>query len=138
VLFRPFCLSFLADAYLRAEQLTEGLAVVDEALSLISQTQERWIEAELWRLKGELARQTGLECLPEAENCLRKAMAVARSQEAKFWELRATTSLAHLLRDTKRREEARAMLGEIYNWFTEGFDAADLKDAKALLEELSA
>jgi predicted ATPase len=94
VLFRPFFLGYLADAYLRAEQLTEGLAVVDEALSLVSQTQERWQEAELWRLKGELARQTGLECLPEAENCLRKAIAVARSQEAKFWELRATTSLA--------------------------------------------
>jgi hypothetical protein len=67
VLFRPFFLGVLADAYLRAEQLTEGLTVVDEALSLVSQTQERWIEAELWRLKGELTRQTGLECLPEAE-----------------------------------------------------------------------
>jgi predicted ATPase len=138
VLFRPFYLRFLADAYLRAEQLTEGLAVVDEALSLVSQTQERWIEAELWRLKGELARQTGLECLPEAENCLRKAIAVARPQEAKLWELRATTSLARLLRDTNRRDEARVMLSEIYNWFTEGFDTADLKDAKALLAVLSA
>jgi DNA-binding winged helix-turn-helix (wHTH) protein/predicted ATPase len=136
VLFRPFFLRFLADAYLRAEQLTEGLAVVDEALSLVSQTQERYPEAELWRLKGELTRQTGLECLEEAENCLRKAIAVARSQEAKFWELRATTSLARLQRDTNRRDEARAMLGKIYNWFTEGFDIADLKDAKALLDEL--
>jgi class 3 adenylate cyclase/predicted ATPase len=136
VLFRPFYLRFLADADLRAEQLTEGLAVVDEALSLVSQTQERYPEAELWRLKGELAHQTGLECLPEAENCLRKAIAVAHSQEAKFWELRATTSLARLLRDTNRRDEARAMLAEIYDWFTEGFDTADLKDAKALLEEL--
>jgi predicted ATPase/DNA-binding winged helix-turn-helix (wHTH) protein len=138
VLFRPFFLGYLADAYLRAEQPTEGLAVVDEALSLVSQTQERWIEAELWRLKGELARQTGLDCLTEAENCLRKAIAVAHSQEAKFWELCATTSLARLLRDTNRRDEARAMLAEIYNWFTEGFDTADLKDAKALLEELRA
>jgi predicted ATPase len=137
VLFRPFFLGFLADAYLRAEQLTEGLAVVEEALSLASQTQERWHEAELWRLKGELARQSGSECLPEAENCLRKAIAVAVSQEAKFWELRATTSLARLLRDTNRRDEARAMLADIYNWFTEGFDTADLKDAKALLDELN-
>jgi len=136
VLFRPFFLGYLADAYLRAEELTEGLAVVDEALSLVSQTQERWIEAELWRLKGELARQTGLEGLPEAENCLRKAIAVARSQEAQLWELRATTSLARLLRDTNRRDEARAMLADIYNWFTEGFDTADVKDAKALLDEL--
>jgi predicted ATPase len=79
-----------------------------------------------------------LECLPEAENCLRKAIAVARSQEAKFWELRAATSLARLLCETNRRDEARAMLAEIYNWFTEGFDTADLKDAKALLKELGA
>jgi predicted ATPase len=78
-----------------------------------------------------------LEHLPEAEKCLRKAIAVARSQEAKFWELRATTSLARLLRDTNRRNEARAILAEIYNWFTEGFDTADLTDAKALLDELS-
>jgi predicted ATPase len=138
VLFRPFFLGLLAAAYLRAGQLTEGLPVVDEALSLVSQTQERWHEADLWRLKGELARQTGLQCLPEAENCLRKAIAVARSQEAKFWELRAATSLARLLRDTNRRDEARAMLAEIYNWFSEGFDTADLKDAKALLDEVSA
>jgi predicted ATPase len=136
VLFRPFFLGCLADAYLRAEQLTEGLAVVDEALSLVSQTQERWIEAELWRLKGELARQTGLECLTEAENCLRKAIAVAHSQEAKLWELRATTSLARLLRHTNRHDEARATLADIYMWFTEGFNTADLKDAKALLDEL--
>ena len=135
VLSRPFFSRFLADAYLRAEQLTEGLAVVDEALSLVSQTQERWHEAELWRLKGELVRQTGLECLQEAENCLRKALAVARPQEAKLWEVRATTGLARLLRDAGRRTEAHAMLSEIYNWFTEGFDTADLKDAKALLED---
>jgi len=138
VLSRPFFSRFLADAYLRAEQLTEGLAVVDEALSLVSQTQGRYPEAELWRLKGGVARQTGLECLPEAENCLRKTIAVARSQEGKFWELRATTSLARLLRDTNRRDEARTMLADIYNWFTEGFDTADLKDAKALLDELRA
>jgi predicted ATPase len=136
VLFRPFFLKFLADAYLRAEQLTEGLAVVDEALCLVSQTQERYPEAELWRLKGELAGQTGLECLPEAESCLRKAIAVAHSQAAKLWELRATTSLARLLAKQGRRDEARVMLSDIYNWFTEGFDNADLKDAKALLDEL--
>ena len=137
VLFRPFFLRFLADAYLRAEQLTEGLAVVDEALSLVSQTQERLSEAELWRLKGELARQTGLECLPQAENCLRKAIAVAHSQEAKSWELRATTSLARLLAKQGHRDQARSRLAEIYYWFTEGFDTADLKEAKSLLDELS-
>jgi len=137
VLFRPFFLGLLADAHLRAGQLTEGLAVVDEALSLVSQTQERWHEAELWRLKGELARQTGLECLPEAENVLRRAIEIARGQGAKWYELRATNGLARLLMQQNRRDEARAMLADIYNWFTEGFHTADLKDAKALLDELA-
>ena len=72
----------------------------------------------------------------EAEQCMRRAAAIAVEQGAKSFELRATTSLARLLRDTSRRDEARAMLAEIYNWFTEGFDTADLKDARALLDEL--
>jgi len=75
--------------------------------------------------------------IAQAEECFRKGIGMARSRSAKSWELRATTSLARLLRDTGRRDEARAMLEEIYGWFTEGFDTADLKDAKALLEELS-
>ena len=74
----------------------------------------------------------------EPEACYRKAIEVARRQSAKWWELRATTNVARLLRDTNRRDEARAMLTDIYNWFTEGFDTADLKDAKVLLDELSA
>ena len=73
----------------------------------------------------------------EAEKCYRESIAIAKSQSAKWWELRATTSLARLLRDTSRRDEGRAMLTEVYNWFTEGFDTADLKDAKALLDELA-
>jgi len=72
----------------------------------------------------------------EAEACFRNAIEVASDQSAKWWELRSTTSLARLLRDTNRRDEARAMLADVYNWFTEGFDTADLKDAKALLDEL--
>jgi predicted ATPase len=74
----------------------------------------------------------------EAQNCFERAIEIARRQSAKSFELRATTSLARLLRDTDRRDEARTMLANIYNWFTEGFDTADLKDAKALLQELSA
>ncbi len=87
------------------------------------------------RIKGELL----LTCdsPAEAEDCFRRALEVARAQEAKWWELRATTSLARLLRDTNRRDEARAMLAEIYDWFAEGFDLPDLKDAKALLDELN-
>jgi predicted ATPase len=74
----------------------------------------------------------------EAEQCFREALEVASAQDAKWWELRTTVSLARLLRDTDRRDEARALLGEIYNWFTEGFDLPDLKEAKTLLDELRA
>jgi predicted ATPase len=87
------------------------------------------------RLKGELLRVSGEA---EAENSLRKAINIAHRQQAKSWELRAGVSLLRLLRDNQRRDEARTMLAEIYNWFTEGFDTADLKDAKSLLDELSA
>jgi len=86
------------------------------------------------RLKGELLRVSGDET--EAENSLRKAINIAQRQQAKSWELRASTSLARLLRDTNRRDEARATLSDIYGWFTEGFDTTDLKEAKSLLDEL--
>jgi predicted ATPase len=86
-------------------------------------------------LRADSGGERGWE---QAEQSFRTAIEIARRQKAKSWELRATTSLARLLRDTNRRDEARAMLSEIYNWFTEGFDTADLKDAKALLDDLSA
>ena len=95
-----------------------------------------WHEAEVYRQKGELLLAQDSSNVTPAERCFRTAIEVARKQHAKLWELRATTSLARLLRDTNRRDEARAMLSEIYNWLTESFDTADLKDAKALLEEL--
>jgi predicted ATPase len=89
------------------------------------------------RFKGELLlRQDDLNGA-EAQSCFQRAIEIARDQSAKSWELRATMSLARLLRDTACRHEARAMLSEIYGWFTEGFDTADLKEAKALLDELS-
>jgi predicted ATPase len=94
-------------------------------------------EAETSRLKGELLIAKDTANTGPAEECYRKAIDVARGQDAKSWELRATMSLARLLADTGRRDEARTMLSEIYNWFTEGFDTADLKDAKALLDELA-
>ena len=94
--------------------------------------------AELCRLKGELLLLQNASDATEAESCFREAIAIAQRQQAKSWELRATMSLARLLAKQGRRDEARAMLAEIYNWFTEGFDTPDLKDAKALLEELSA
>ena len=90
------------------------------------------------RLKGELLMIKDSGNHAEAERCLRTAIDVARGQSARLFELRATVSLARLLRDTNRRGEARTMLAAIYNWFTEGFDTADLKEAKALLDELAA
>jgi predicted ATPase len=89
------------------------------------------------RLKGEVLLLHDRSAIAETEKCFRKALAVARAQEAKWWELRATASLARLLRDTNRRDEARTILAELYNWFTEGFDLPDLKDAKVLLDELA-
>jgi predicted ATPase len=104
---------------------------------VVSQTEERWCEAELYRLKGELLLR-GDDSTAEAQHCLVHAIEIARSQTAKSFELRATISLARLLAKLGRCDEARAPLAEIYGWFTEGFDTPDLKDAKALLDELSA
>ena len=93
-------------------------------------------EAEVPRLKGELVLAQNASDAAEAEQCFRTAIEIAQQRSFKWWELRATTGLARLLRDTNRHDEARAMLAEIYNWFTEGFDTTDLKEAKALLDEL--
>ncbi len=93
--------------------------------------------AEMQRLKGEILLMRNGSAIGEAEGCFRSAIKLARVQAAKWWELRATVSLARLLAQQGRSEEARVMLAEIYSWFTEGFDTADLKDARALLDELS-
>jgi hypothetical protein len=93
--------------------------------------------AEMLRLRGGVLLMRGASYAVEAEHCFRQALEVAHAQETKWWELRVTLSLALLLRDTGRRDEARTMLGEIYNWFTEGFDLPDLKEAKSLLDELA-
>jgi predicted ATPase len=96
----------------------------------------RFFEADLHRLKGELLLASGAP-MTDAEDCFRTAITIAQRQQAKSWELRASLSLARLLMKQGRHAQARAMLAEIYNWFTEGFDTADLTDAKALLDELS-
>jgi len=129
----PNWLGLLAEAYGRVEQPAEGLPLLEEALVAVHSTGERFYEAELHRLKGELLL---LATDKEAEACFQQALAVARRQQAKSWELRTATSLARLWQQQGKREEARQLLGDIYGWFTEGFDTADLKDAKALLEEL--
>jgi class 3 adenylate cyclase/predicted ATPase len=129
-------LALLAEACAEAGRIQEGLAVVDEALAWVEKTAERNCEAELYRLKAELLLADGSNSV-RVESCLRYAIRVARTQNANSWELRATTSLARLLAREGRHDEARTKLAEIYNWFTEGFDTADLKEAKALLGGLS-
>jgi predicted ATPase len=130
----PHYTDLLASACEIAGQIEEGLAHLNEALQIGERTGERWLEAELHRHKGQLVLRQGH---PEAaEELYRKALNIAEDQGAKLWELRAATSLARLHRDQGRRAEARALLAPVYGWFTEGFDTPDLKDAKALLDDL--
>ena len=130
------CFAFIATALGRMRRFDEGLRTIDESFPFIERSGQRYYEAELHRLKGELLLAQDASNAAEAEQSFRTAIEIARKQHAKSWELRATTSLARVLAKQRKHDEARAMLAEIYNWFTEGFDTADLKDAKALLKEL--
>jgi tetratricopeptide (TPR) repeat protein len=131
----PHFLALRASACDLAGEAEEGLSLLDEAMQIVDKTGERWLEAELYRLKGQLLlRRAHAEA---AEELYRKALSIAQEQEAKLWELRASASLARLRRDHGRRAEARDLLAPVYGWFTEGFDTPDLKDAKALLDELT-
>jgi len=131
----PHFITYLTKAYEIAGQIDDGLALLDETLQTIERTGERWVEAELYRHKGQLLLRQGHAVA--AEELYRKALSIAREQEAKLWELRAAVSLTRLRRDQGRRAEARDLLAPVYGWFTEGFDTADLKEAKALLAELT-
>jgi predicted ATPase len=124
----------LVTSYFRSGQTDQALETANRAITSIEQTEARLGEAELRRLKGEtlLVNAKSLE----AQACFERAIEIARKQSAKSWELRATMSLARLLRDSGRRGEARATLAKIFSWFTEGFDSADLEDARALLDRL--
>jgi predicted ATPase len=132
-------LALLAEAYQQGGQVEAALQALAEVLAHVDKTGERYYEAELYRLKGEcLLAQTGKRCKErEAEECFRQALAIARRQQAKSLELRAAMSLARLWQPQGKRAEAYAPLAPIYGWFTEGFDTADLQEAKALLEELA-
>jgi predicted ATPase len=128
--------SYLAEAFGKGGHTEEALAILTEGLAAADKTGEHWWDAELHRLKAELMLvQEADEA--EVEACFHQAIDVARRQQAKSFELRATMSLSRLWQKQGKVEEAREMLQEIYNWFTEGFDTRDLKEAKALLEELS-
>jgi class 3 adenylate cyclase/tetratricopeptide (TPR) repeat protein len=134
---RPRWFPFLAELVARSSGPAEALKILSGGLALLGNTEERFSEAELHRVHGELLLMQDPSNAGQAESCFQRAIEAARRQSAKSLELRATASFARLLDLTGRRDEARAMLAEIYNWFTEGFDTADLKDAKALLDELS-
>jgi tetratricopeptide (TPR) repeat protein len=126
----------LVSSYLKAGLTDEAIRAAEQALSAIEQSGARLSEAELYRLKGE-ALLGAARFEAQAQACFETAVKIAREQAARSWELRATTSLARLLAKQGKRDEGRAMLADIYNWFTEGFDTADLKDAKTLLDELA-
>jgi len=150
---RTYHLAWLAEGYRGAGQLEEGLAVVEEALRLVDKNDERFYEAELYRIKGELTlqkfqvpgskfqaadpRSLTPDPQAEAEECFLKAIAIAQKQQAKSLELRATMSLARLWQSQGKTAEARQILTDIYSWFTEGFDTKDLQETKALLEKLA-
>jgi predicted ATPase len=151
----PYLLALLAEGYGSTGHAEEGVIVIEEALSIVQSSGERHYEAELYRLAGELSLRAGerakgrrgdktilaqspsrLVALSSPEECFLKAIEVARKQQAKSLELRATTSLARLWQQQGKHHAARNALSKIYSWFTEGFDTKDLKEAKALLDEL--
>jgi predicted ATPase len=133
--FLPICLAFGADAYLSAEQPEQGLKLIAEAVEQTEATGERSSEALIRWVRGKLllaVQDTGA-----ADESFRQALAIARHQSSRLWELRAGLDLARLRRDQGKRCEARDLLGPIYSWFTEGFYTPVLQDAKALLDELA-
>jgi predicted ATPase len=132
----PFFLMTLAEVCGKAGQSEEGLKRLAEAAELVETTQERWAEAEIYRMQGTLLLSMHEDAA--AEDGYRRALEVARKQQAKFWELRAALSMARLWRDQGKPQQARELLAPLYGWFTEGFDTLDLKEAKALLDELRA
>jgi predicted ATPase len=136
---RTYYLSLLAEVYGQRGQTDEGLCVVAEALAGVQSGRERWWEAELRRLRGELllVQADTKQQIAEAEQCFQQALAIARTQQAKSLELRAAMSLSRLWQAQGKCAAARQMIAEIYGWFTEGFDTADLQEAKALRDELS-
>ncbi len=136
-LFEPSHLGLVAEALMFAGEVEAGLAELDQALARSALSGERWADAELHRLRGDLMCRLPRPDLGGAKRSFRAALSIAREQGNKGFELRAATSLARVLGDRGRREEARELLTPVYGSFTEGFDAADLKDAKALLAELA-
>lgn len=128
VVLQPYFLALLAEAYMSNNQPAEALTTIAEALVITERTDERYFEAELYRLKGELQNHPSV-----AEECFQRAIAIARRQRAKSFELRAALSMGRLYANQGKERAARHLVAEIHSWFTEGFDTADLKEAAAFL-----
>ena len=137
-MYLPMWLSYLAGANAELGQLDAAWRCIGEAISTIETAKERWFEAEVNRVSGDVALKSAKPETEKAEAYFERALAVARAQQAKSWELRAAMSMARLWRDQGKRDEAHNLLAPVYSWFTEGFDTLDLKEAKALLDELGA
>jgi predicted ATPase len=133
----PFCLVLLAEVCVQVGQIEEGLGLVAEALTAFEHSGRGDLLAEAYRLQGVLRLRQAVADAVQAEACFQQALSIARRQQAKSWELRAATSLACLWQQQGKRAEARALLAPIYDWFTEGFDTADLHEARVLLETLA-
>jgi predicted ATPase len=136
--YLPIFLSHLSRAHAELDQFDDAWRCITEAISAVETTKERWYEAEIHRVTGEIAVKLPQLGLSQAEAYFERALTVARAQQAKSWELRAAMSMARLWLDQDMRKKARALLAPIYGWFTEGFDTRDLKEAKALLHTLDA
>jgi predicted ATPase len=133
-MIRPLHLGYAASAHAEADENEIAFSLFEEAIGVVEQTEEREFEAELHRMRGELLVRKGR--IDEAEAALTRALSISRRQQARMWELRAAASLARLRRDQGRYAEARDLLAPIYGWFTEGFETPDLRQAKALLDEM--
>jgi predicted ATPase len=133
-LYTPLWLSYLAKAYAECGQFDGAWRRIGEAMSAVATTKERWCEAEVYRTAGEIALMSPEPDAAKAEGYFERALGVARQQQAKSWELRASMSLARLWRSQGNSQQARELIAPLYGWFTEGFDTLDLREAKALLE----
>jgi predicted ATPase len=133
----PLWLSYLTRANAKIGQFDDARRCIGEAMAAVETAKERWCEAEVNRIAGETALLSPEPDLAKAEAYFERALAVAREQQAKSWELRAAMSMARLWRDQGRRSQARDILAPVYGWFTEGFGTLDLKHAKAMLDELA-
>jgi predicted ATPase len=136
-MWMPMYLSYLAMAYAELHQFDEARHGIGEAMTAAETAEERWCEANVRRIAGEIELMSPEPDAAKAEAHFERALDIARAQQAKSWELRAAMSMARLRRDQGKRQQAHDLLAPVYGWFTEGFDTLDLKEAKTLLDQLA-